>query len=101
MIVTKTGGIESMSEYVYTTGDISINSKRNPNIPIICPICKSENVKPFNMVACIRMESPGLTINHAPTITQICNDCGYLMFFMRIKTEGEKLKDAEENEKWK
>jgi len=90
-----------MSKYVYTTGDTSINSQRNPNIPITCPICKSENVKPSGVVFCFHTESPGLIAYNSPTITQICYDCGYVMFFMRIKTEEEKLKDAEENEKWK
>ena len=90
-----------MSEYVYSTGDVSINSQRNPNFPITCPICKSENIKPSSMVTCFHMESPGVVIYHAPTITQMCYDCGYLMFFMRIKTEEEKLRQTEENEKWK
>jgi len=57
-----------------------------------CPICKSNKVDTMNMNAVMRFETPKkeITMPMYP-INYVCLDCGYLMFFLEINIDLDKL----------
>ena len=48
-----------------------------------CPICQSKKVKTFGMNARMEFDAIGIS-GPFPTITYICTECGYLMFFKEV-----------------
>lgn len=59
-----------------------------------CPICKGNNVDIMGMNAVMRFETPekSITMPMYP-IAYACTGCGYLMFFLEINVDLDKIEE--------
>lgn len=72
----------------------TINEQTISNQSKICPICQSDKVKTFGMNARMKFDAVGFS-GPFPTITYICTECGYLMFFKEVTIDLKEPSGAE------